>query len=77
MTKPRLPTKAWLERTFPVKLVASWIAAAALLTFAPSLIPNPAYDRAGLTNLRYRCPMTVITQERSDLELQSYLVFVS
>ena len=45
--------------------------------FASSLIPRPAYDRVGLINLRYRYPITVVTQERSDLELQSYLVFVS
>ena len=44
---------------------------------ASSLIPRPAYDRVGLINLRYRYPITVVTQERSDLELQSYLVFVS
>lgn len=77
MTKFRLPTKAWLERTFPVKLIALWIAAAALLTFASSLIPRPAYDRAGLTNLRYGYPMPYVTQDRSDLEPQNYPVFVS
>ncbi len=76
MTKPRLPTKAWVERTFPVKLIALWIAAAALLTLASSLIPRPAYDRAGLGNLRYGYPMPYITQNRSSLTPASYPVFV-
>ena len=77
MTKPRLPTKAWLERTFPAKLIALWIVTAALLTFASSLIPRPAYDRAGLTNLRYGYPMPYLIQNRSDLEPPRYPVFAS
>ena len=77
MTKPRLPTKAWLERTFPAKLIALWIVTAALLTFASSLVPRPAYDRAGLTNLRYGYPMPYLIQNRSDLEPPRYPVFVS
>lgn len=77
MTKPRLPTKAWLERTFPIRLIALWIAAAALLTFASSLIPRPAYDRAGLSNLRYGYPMPYLTQDRSNLKPTRYPVFVS
>ena len=77
MTKPRLPTWAWLERTFPLRLIALWIVAAALMTFASSLIPRPAYDRAGLSNLRYGYPMPYVTQNRSDLEPASYPVFVS
>ena len=77
MTKPRLPTKAWLERTFPAKLIALWMLAAALLTFASSLIPRPAYDLAGLTNLRYGYPMPYLIQNRSDLEPPRYPVFVS
>ena len=77
MTKLRLPTKAWLERTFPIRLIAPWIVAAALLTFASSLIPRPAYGHAGLTNLRYGYPMPYITQNRSTLEPSNYPVFVS
>ena len=77
MTRPKLPTRAWFERTFPIKLIALWIVAAALLTFASSLIPRPAYDRAGLSNLRYGYPMPYIVQNRSSLEPQSYPVFVS
>lgn len=77
MTKPKLPTPAWLERTFPIKLIALWIVAAALLTFASGLIPRPAYARAGLANLRYGYPMPYITQNRSSLEPSSYPVFNS
>ena len=77
MTGLKLPTWAWLERTFPARLIALWIVAAALLTSASSLIPRPAYDRAGLSNLRYGYPMPYVIQNRSALRPQSYPVFVS
>ena len=54
-----------------------WIVAATLLTFASSLIPRPAYDGAGLSNLRYGYPMPYLTQDRSSLKPASYPIFVS
>jgi hypothetical protein len=73
----RLPTRQYLERTFKPRTVLLWVLAAFALTFASSLVPRPAYDAAGLSNLRFGYPMPFITQDRSSLAPTAFPAFVA
>jgi hypothetical protein len=75
--KFQVPTRRWLIQQFPPRLVVLSVFAAAMLTFASSLIPRPIYGTAPLETVRFGYPMPFIAQVPPKPNSDARPIFVS